>query len=166
MRNMTDGRIQVQVYDVQQYHAAMQANKLPKSRITVCPITDARVLLDDRTRSFRQRDIEKLLLQSERLCSSARHKKIAVLQETALIRESSQQLFGMAGSDIDEMQAKLLLKSIHGRLCNIRRLCIKELALRGDERERWKKNLDRTIADTEAISTASFEIIHSMLTSA
>lgn len=163
MENISDGQIPLLVYNTQQYQSALKASKLPKARLTVCSPTNSRALLGDGIRSIRAKDIEKLLLQSERLCSSARQKRIAVLQETQAIRKSCKTLFGMAENGIDEQVARLLLASIHGGLLRIRRLCIKEMTLWGNERARWNKNLNRTISDIEALQKSPFTIVNGSL---
>lgn len=158
MQNISDGRIPLLVYDVQQYQAALRANKLPKARLTVCSPRGGRIQLDDGSRTVKAKDLERLLLQSERLCSSARHKKVAVLQETEAVRECSRLLFAMADGEKDELAARFLLANINSHLQQIRRMCVKELSLWGDERARWSAGLNRAIADTEAMMEQDFSI--------
>lgn len=100
-QKMIEGEIPYQVYSEQQYLNALRNNQLPKSRLVIYEPVNGRLSYNNQAPVFRQKELEQVLLQSERLCSSATKKKKAVCKETASVREAAKSIshFPPAGAD-------------------------------------------------------------------
>ena len=146
-QKMRDGEIPFQIYSVQDYRNALRENQLPKCRMVVFEPRLGRLTAAEKNPALQQRELEKVLLQSERFCNPAENKKAAVFRETAAVREMGRDLFSLSpGNDAERLQE--LLASIHGGLERIWNLCDQELRLPGTERDKWRKGLKRLLEAT------------------
>ena len=150
-QKMIEGEIPYQVYSEQQYLNALRNNQLPKSRLVIYEPVNGRLSYNDQAPVFRQKELEQVLLQSERLCSSATQKKKAVCKETASVREAAKKYFSLPPSRSGSLQAQELLTDIHGSLIKIQDLCVNELVLKGIERKRWRQGLQQAIQAVETL---------------
>lgn len=154
---MRAGDAKLQVYTEQQYCSALNANRLPKARMTLYSPQGKR-LIAPCPQVLREAEFKKLLAWCEKDGSKLqRHKKL-VNKKVAAVREHVSLLFSMPPNEGDEAAARQHLAAIVCNLQEMRSACIK--TSKSPEKSSLLRALEKTIAKGTAMLQQDLSITH------